>query len=86
MRSFAHGAGFTYARMRDEEDEHVRVHRPHTGLEPNLLFQRRSDGGNCSPAPEDFRRVETSGLLYERFDPRFQLPFAVYGRRFRCSL
>ena len=55
MRSLAHGSGFTHSRMGDEENEHVWKHRAHACLQPNLLLQRRSDGGDGGPSPEDFR-------------------------------
>lgn len=86
MCSLAHGAGFADTRMRNEEDEHIRVHRPHAGFKPDLLLKRRSDGANRGPLTEDGRGMQACGLVDERFDPRVQLPFAVYGRRFRSNL
>ena len=55
--------------MRNEEDEHIREHRPHASLEPDLLLKRRSDGANRGPLTEDGRGMQACGLLDERFDP-----------------
>ena len=72
--------------MGHEEDKHVRVHRPHAGLEPDLLFQGRGDGADRSPLTKYGRGMQACGLVDERFDPRFQLPFPGAESRGRCSL
>lgn len=83
--AFVDGSGFADAGMGDEEGIEVRIKRPGC-LEPNLLLKCGRDGVDCCPLAEDRRGVEVSGLVYEGFDPRFQLPFSAFCRRARRSL
>ena len=79
------GPGLANARVGDEEGIEVWVKRP-GGLEPNLLLKCGRDGIDRGPLAEDRRGMKVSGLVYEGFDPRFQLPFSAFARRARRSL
>ena len=79
------GSSLADAGMGDEEGIEVWVKRP-GGLEPNLLLKCGRDGIDRGPLAEDRRGMKVSGLVYEGFDPRFQLPFSAFARRARRSL